>query len=209
MIQEGARGIYRDFLDSVGWGNLYTTSMLRYACLMSAHGQNNVRSVFSSPFLKALDPAHHFPFLSLSRSAAVETTIINVPNTCQSALKPRYKMAYLIMVHDSFEPVKYIHGALNDPNSLIMIHVDGKNKDLYHTARDWLHQEDEAYKNCNTLLMSNPVSVLWGHSSMVFAQVEAFFQLLQIADWDYVTQLSSNDYPLRSPQEMHDILQVT
>ena len=47
-----------------------------------------------------------------------------------------------------------------------------------------------------------------GSSSIVIAQLEGYFQLLDLADWDYAINLSAEDFPLMSTAAMHKTLEV-
>jgi hypothetical protein len=47
-----------------------------------------------------------------------------------------------------------------------------------------------------------------GSSSIVLAQLEGYFQLLDLGDWDYAINLSADDFPLMSTAAMHKKLQV-
>jgi hypothetical protein len=42
----------------------------------------------------------------------------------------------------------------------------------------------------------------------VIAQLEGYFQLLDLADWDYAINLSAEDFPLMSTAAMHKKLEV-
>ncbi|KAJ3415761.1 hypothetical protein HDV05_004225 [Chytridiales sp. JEL 0842] len=58
-------------------------------------------------------------------------------------------------------------------------------------------------KRRNVFLSKERFEGRWGDISLVWMQLGGFFELAQIADWDFVINMSANDYPLRSSREMH------
>ena len=47
-----------------------------------------------------------------------------------------------------------------------------------------------------------------GSGYIVLAQLEGYFQLLDLADWDYAINISVDDFPLMSTGAIHQKLQV-
>jgi hypothetical protein len=47
-----------------------------------------------------------------------------------------------------------------------------------------------------------------GSPYIVIAQLEGYFQLLDLADWDYAINLSAEDFPLMSTAAIHKKLEV-
>jgi hypothetical protein len=48
---------------------------------------------------------------------------------------------------------------------------------------------------------------MWGHSSLVMAELAGYFEFLQLSsDWKYVVNLSGYDYPIRSNDVVYDEL---
>ncbi len=47
-----------------------------------------------------------------------------------------------------------------------------------------------------------------GSPYIVLAQLEGYFQLLDLADWDYAINISVDDFPLMSTGAIHQKLQV-
>lgn len=205
-IDENAKKVYRSYHYKDN-KPIDPSSLLRYSCYMAAHGKNSiVKSASQESFIETLDPKYHYPFFSWTKSAGVESTIASMPEDCK--LKPYYKMAFLFLVHDSIESTKHLHHALSHPDSLILIHSDKRNVGFYHDLLNWTRTKEQSNEHCNTLLLSTPLPVIWGHSSIVLAQQEAFFQLMHLAKFDYVINLSNTDYPLETPDYMHSVLEV-
>ena len=48
--------------------------------------------------------------------------------------------------------------------------------------------------------------MLWAHVSMVWVQLQAYFDLLDMIDFEYVINLSGADYPLKTPSVMSKAL---
>jgi hypothetical protein len=62
--------------------------------------------------------------------------------------------------------------------------------------------------------MPNSWNIIWGtiqfnlgHGSMILAQLDAFFQLYHLIDFEYVINLSTDHYPLKSTKAIYKILQ--
>ncbi|KAI9349295.1 hypothetical protein DFJ73DRAFT_834136 [Zopfochytrium polystomum] len=49
---------------------------------------------------------------------------------------------------------------------------------------------------------------MWGHISLVLMQLSGYWELLDLADWDYVINLSAVDYPLRTSREIVRVLDL-
>ena len=58
-------------------------------------------------------------------------------------------------------------------------------------------------------MMDGSFNGQWGGSSLVFIELEGFFQLIDLAEWDYVINLSVHDYPLANTSTIHQILELT
>jgi hypothetical protein len=65
--------------------------------------------------------------------------------------------------------------------------------------------ETPLYEN-NVFLAEKRYGGIWGHISLVWMQLSGFWELLDIADWDYVINLSAFDFPLRKTPEIHQFL---
>lgn len=61
----------------------------------------------------------------------------------------------------------------------------------------------------NVELMERRFDVNWGHSSMIFAQQRAYFELLHKHDCEFYINLSDMHYPLISLREMFHLLRHT
>ncbi|KAJ3190322.1 hypothetical protein HDU85_000617 [Gaertneriomyces sp. JEL0708] len=126
------------------------------------------------------------------------------------AVKParkKYKMAYLLLIHERLDIFSQLFSALYSLDGVFLLHVDAKQTAFRKELGEWL-SESETYKDAeNIFIMDDPMVLHWGGSSLVMAQLEGFFRLQDLADWDYVVNLSGYDYPLRSTSAMHAILE--
>jgi Core-2/I-Branching enzyme len=50
-------------------------------------------------------------------------------------------------------------------------------------------------------------SNIWGHSTLLFTELSGFFELRDLAEWDYIVNLSNYDWPLRTNAEIHKVLE--
>lgn len=67
--------------------------------------------------------------------------------------------------------------------------------------------EDSATKiHSNVYLAQNRYRGTWGHVSLVWMELSGFWELLDLADWDHVINLSVADYPLRRSREIARLL---
>lgn len=120
----------------------------------------------------------------------------------------KYKIAYLLLVHERLDIFSTLFEGLYDQDGLFLIHVDNKRFEFKTQIHLWL-QTHQVYKESqNIFVMDNSFNLNWGASSIVFGQLEGFFTLMDIGEWDYVVNLSGYDYPLRSSKAIHAILEV-
>jgi hypothetical protein len=133
------------------------------------------------------------------------------PTPLESSKRKKYKIAYLLLAHENFDALVRVVQSLYTEEGLFLIHIDASHPDLDKKVRDWLLENDEEIRNNgrNIKVFESPFSMQWGGSSIVFAQLEGFYRLLDIAEWDYVINLSVYDYPLMSTAAMHHFLQVS
>jgi hypothetical protein len=133
------------------------------------------------------------------------------PTGLESSKRKKYKIAYLLLAHENFDALVRVVQSLYTEEGFFLIHVDASNPDLDRRIRSWLlANDDEIRKNGrNIQVFEKPFPMQWGGCSIVFAQLEGFYRLLDTADWDYVINLSVYDYPLMSTAAMHHFLLVS
>ena len=185
--------------------------------------------------LKEVDPSIYFPFLSTGRiesnparqklkfnwknvqiSPDPENPLgILISNTQREYNFPKsqiyqnskkYKIAYLIMVHENLECISKLMDALYSNDAIYLFHIDS------NADQDFKKEMIQGVKNLkyrNVYIMDKSFHGQWGGASLVFIELEGFYQLLDLADWDYVINLSAYDYPLANTSTIHQILEKT
>jgi Core-2/I-Branching enzyme len=110
-------------------------------------------------------------------------------------------VAYFILVHRFPEQFKRLFKALYHPQNHYLIHIDLK-------AEQAIHQEIQMFLKDfphTDILTSN--SVLWGGYSMVQAELNGIkFLLDKGVQWDFFINLSGQDFPLKSQEEIQKFL---
>jgi small nuclear ribonucleoprotein (snRNP)-like protein len=119
------------------------------------------------------------------------------------------------MAHDieSLDNVKGLVNELDDGSALILIHVDAKSSELHLQLRQWIKSRTQRTGSLrsidsatNVYLTESQTEGTWGSVSLVWMQLNGFFELLDLGSWDHVINLSAMDYPLRSSKVMHQWL---
>lgn len=110
-----------------------------------------------------------------------------------------HKIAYVMIVHKDYESVVKLLESLMDPYVVIIIHVDEKNPELKYGLTEYVFRRRRDDSNFDRVrVMQRTAKGAWGHISLVSAQLAAFFELLDFdSSWEYVINISGNDYPLR------------
>jgi len=111
------------------------------------------------------------------------------------------KIAYFILVHRLPKQFKKLFEAIYDTDNIYLIHLDKKTgSETNNEVRSFL----AGYPNVYIQERSN---VGWGGYSMVQAELNGMKYLLSInADWDFFINLSGQDFPLRTQDEIRTFL---
>eukprot|EP00842_Homolaphlyctis_polyrhiza_P001241 jgi/Hompol1/2117/HPOL_002833-RA len=175
----------------------------RYACYAVAEGNNPSANLTDARFIHSFDPSIYF-----------HDTLPSIPEQSSRKLTKRYLMAYLIMVHDEsgFNQLKMLIDVLDDGNAIILIHVDLASSALHQTISNYLvtrkAMSSVAQNGDNVFLAQHRFGNTWGHISLIFTQLSGFWELADLADWDYIVNLSNYDWPLRNSRDAHRSLDV-
>ena len=169
----------------------------RAACYLAAEGSGPLANISHTRLLVSIDPLTYF-----------RNVLPNMHPQPHPA-KRVFKMAYLLMIHElaGFPQVEALLNTLDDGDAIILIHVDArpKSQPLHTLITTWIHQR----------LLSTPTNIhlarhrffnIWGHISLVFTQLGGFWELADMADWDFAINLSNYDYPIKSNAVMHEYL---
>ena len=127
---------------------------------------------------------------------------LNYKGTESVSEKPHYNIAYPLFVHDHIENVAILIEAINDPSVFIYIHIDLASTPEYRQGIERL-----VANQTNMAIMPTSFAISWGHVSLVWSELRAVFDLLDMIDFDYMINLSGADYPLKTAKTMYDALE--
>ncbi|KAJ1344756.1 hypothetical protein BSLG_000277 [Batrachochytrium salamandrivorans] len=174
----------------------------RLSCYFSAEGNSAYANFTQTRLLVEVEPLNYFR----DRLKAIVPHPSLIPGP-----RRKYLIAYLLMVHEEngFPHLRKLLETLDDGDAIILIHVDNrpKSNNLKVKIEDFIGQRERLLGSpTNVFLSKYRFSNIWGHSSLVFTQLSGFWELLDMADWDYVINLSNYDFPLRRNVDIHRIL---
>jgi hypothetical protein len=170
----------------------------RLACYTAGEGQTVVANLTYNRLLQEVHPVNYFK--------DILPTIIPNP----TADKKRYKLAYLLMAHDKngFPALIKLLDLLDDGDAIILIHIDARsNSDsLFNSIDEYVEERKLSRPNSAIFMAHHRIANIWGHISLVLTQLSGFWELLDLADWDYIINLSNYDYPLKKNSQIHKYL---
>ena len=107
------------------------------------------------------------------------------------------RIAYLILVHRFPDQFKRMFAAIHDPANHYVIHVDANSPDA-------VAEDITAYlADFPNAAMLDRKPALWGGYSLVDAELRGMAKLLEMgADWTHFINLSGQDFPLRTQDEI-------
>ncbi|ORY33622.1 hypothetical protein BCR33DRAFT_771183 [Rhizoclosmatium globosum] len=192
FLDQRARNINND-MHSVKPGLLDIEQTRRLACYLAADGTNHMANLSNTRFYYNLNRFSYFGEL--------------LPAIIPNPLSPdrKYKVAFFVMIHGPLSVLQNIHhliSTLNDGSAIILIHVDKRpeSDDLRMALAATISSLEHVH------LAKTSYKISWGHSSILHAQLNGFFELLDLAEWDHVINLSAYDIPLRPSKEIARIL---
>eukprot|EP00842_Homolaphlyctis_polyrhiza_P003002 jgi/Hompol1/3702/HPOL_000837-RA len=206
IVDGKAHEVYQSLLYQAQYGQRRIDPNLdelrRLSCYFAAEGNSAYVGMTKSRLLVQVDPIMYF-------SERVKS-IVPGPSPLP-APRRKYLLAYLVMVHEEngFLHLTRLIEKLDDGDAIVMIHVDGRPKSarLKVKIQTWITERQQATGTpANVFLAQQQFCNIWGHSSLVFTQLSGFWELLDMADWDYIVNLSNYDYPLKRNRDMHRFL---
>lgn len=105
--------------------------------------------------------------------------------------------AYLILCHERSAVLEALLSMLDDERNDVYLHVDGKVPDVRHQLENMRLEKARLY------VLPNPVSVYWGHSSLVKAELLLMRTAQVNGPYAYYHLLSGCDLPIKSQDEIH------
>ncbi|KAJ3254208.1 hypothetical protein HK103_007453 [Boothiomyces macroporosus] len=199
MIDSKAYDIFQALLRAFHMASV--KEVKRVSCYLAAEGQSTVANLTQSSLLHHVDPINYFK--DIIPSIAPERSYLPGP-------RRKFKIAYLLMVHDikGFEQITLLLDILDDGDAITLIHVDAREKceKLYKKLDKWVSDRSDKNPESAIFMARNRFHNIWGHISLVFTQLAGFWELLDLADWDYIINLSNYDWPIKRNAQIHKLL---
>ena len=107
-------------------------------------------------------------------------------------------IAFSLTVYKGGRLLERILRAIHMPNNVYCIHIDSKSTRVFRSAI-------EALVRClpNVFISKESADVVWGHFSLVQAQLNCMTELLQSSvDWKYYISLIGQDFPLYDNKQL-------
>ncbi|MDD3144492.1 MAG: beta-1,6-N-acetylglucosaminyltransferase [Candidatus Gracilibacteria bacterium] len=125
----------------------------------------------------------------------------NISGIKDENLNKEITIAYLILVHRLPKQFKRLFKSIYNPNNYYLIHIDKKaSKDLHKEITNFINDFENTY-----ILESE--SIVWGGYSMVNVELNGIKKLLGLGlNWDFFINLSGQDYPVKSQNDINIFL---
>lgn len=111
------------------------------------------------------------------------------------------KVAYLILAHGHFDHLAKLINTLASPNTSFFIHMDGRVDFTYELLHDKLVNSAEIY------IIEQPLKINWGGFSMIQAILKLISTALQKANFEYISLISGQDFPIKSNHTINSFLE--
>lgn len=110
-------------------------------------------------------------------------------------------LAYVITAHKNARQFRRLLNVIYEPSNTYVTHVDRK-------APGDVHKVAQTFSNEHSNVHAIPgESIIWGSWNLARAQIRAMAEALRASrDWQYCLNLTAQDYPLRSQQEISHAL---
>ncbi|KAJ3107951.1 hypothetical protein HDU96_007712 [Phlyctochytrium bullatum] len=194
---------------------LNSKDVKRFTCFAIADGSNPMANLTDNTLLHQVDSHHYIsPIIP-----AINPAPSRIPGPRRKYKTRPAQLAFLLMCHGksaNLENVINLLNILDDGSAIILIHVDQKSEDLYNEVSKYVKEREAAMNRKlrpgqdpqlgNVFMAQSRFHGYWGHISLVWMQLSGFWELLDLADWDHVINLSAADFPLRYSRDMHRML---
>ena len=112
------------------------------------------------------------------------------------------KLAYVVAAHTNAHQLERMLGAIYREGNTYVLHVDRKAPADVHAAARQLTRTHP-----NSALIP-PENIIWGSWKLAHAQIRAMAEALRISpDWSYCLNLTGQDYPLQSHEQISKTLE--
>ena len=106
-------------------------------------------------------------------------------------------LAYVITAHRSPGQMLRLLAAIYRPGNVYVLHVDAKAEAAVHRAA---REFADAHANAS---MIRSESIIWGSWRLAHAQIRGMKEALRLsADWAYCLNLTAQDYPLKTQEQV-------
>lgn len=169
----------------------------RYACFAVAEGANPTANVSDTRLFVQLNPQNYFKGIF-----PISSNIVHK--------KMRFGIAYLITVSDDqgYNQLIKLIDTLDDGHAIILIHVILELDIQLEKIRKFVDKRKlKKGRSGNVHLAKTRFSHIHGHSSFLFAELAGFFELRDLAEWDYIINMSPYDWPMRKNADIFSILE--
>ncbi|KAJ3098590.1 hypothetical protein HDU96_011010 [Phlyctochytrium bullatum] len=187
---------------------------MRYACYSVAEGANTVAKLTEARWFHSLDPTNYFHNIL---PAMIQT------NHTEGLLRKRfYKIAYLINIRSSdieaLPNVQNLIDEIDDGSAIVLVHIDADADAIYEEMQRFLDErlketratlsKELANEPGNVYLSKKRYKSVSKHISLVWILLNGYLELLDLAFWECVINLSPLDIPLRKSKEIYRVLSL-
>lgn len=109
--------------------------------------------------------------------------------------------AYLIMAHHKFDLLRTLLRMLDDQRNDIYLHIDKKAKGFN------FREFNQLCRNARVIYPQTRINVRWGTQSQVRTEMILMRTAVQNGPYEYYHLISGVDLPLRSQDEIHNVLE--
>ena len=157
-----------------------------------------------------------FAFLNEEYWHSSEEQLIEMTNDCNTYIKTRkyimkpvsseeanFPLAFTLSVYTHAGQVEQLLRAIYRPQNYYCIHVDLK-------AVDLVYQSLSKITGCfgNVFLASKRYHVIWGMFSVLQPELQCMEDLLKRKGWRYLINLTGQEFPLKTNEDIVKILKV-
>jgi hypothetical protein len=115
----------------------------------------------------------------------------------------------MVREDQGFQQLALLIDNLDNGDAIFLVHVDKSQNKLHERIAAYIEKRDEeSSKVGNVFLAQHRYSSIYGHISVVYAYLSGYFELRDLADWEYVVNLSNYDWPLRRNHDIYHALNI-
>ncbi|KAJ3223321.1 hypothetical protein HK099_001295 [Clydaea vesicula] len=162
-----------------------------FSCFTALMGATGFSDISEDPILKELSNSHFYNWIQ---------------ETPRNEMKSIFKLAYYITINriEDIPNLKFLISAIYTPETIILIHVDEVSGTLLKILKEYVDILRSEQKSIS--IKSHGFKIHLKTSSVIKAQLLGFFELYDLGSWDYLINLSANDYPVKSSAGIYQIL---